>query len=172
MYRLLARRWQSRLNALLSQQQELEQGENDQQQHRAAEDLFNVLDSNNAVLVRVGDRSNLSGLRAMIQEQLREADNGEEDEVNSASEDEGGAIDMEEDHSEVDEEDEEPEEGPNDQIDDEDELLELLADENESMMSGRDRNNSVVMEDVDDFVSTDQRRADQPRTVSVSSYDV
>ena len=66
-YRLLARRWQSRLNALLSQQQQQqdsdEQGESNavHHQHRAAEDLLDLLDSgtgnnnnNNAALVARG----------------------------------------------------------------------------------------------------------------------
>ena len=202
-YRLLARRWQSRLNALLSQQQQQdhdEQGESNavHHQHRAAEDLLDLLDSgtgnnnnnNNAVLFRVGDRSTLAaGLRAMIQEQLNDVGNNdnEEDGVDSEDddEDEGGAIDMDEDHSEdgrsEEEEDSAEEEEESDDaeeaIDNEEEeedLLEYLADENESIMSSRDRNNSVVMEDVEDLVLTSggQRSADQPRTVSVSSYDL
>ncbi len=199
-YRLLARRWQSRLNALLSQQQQQqdhdEQGESNavHHQHRAAEDLLDLLDSgtgnnnnNNAVLFRVGDRSTLAaGLRAMIQEQLNDVGNNdnEEDGVDSEDddEDEGGAIDMDEDHSEdgrsEEEEDsgeEEEESDDEDAIDNEEEdLLEYLADENESIISSRDRNNSVVMEDVEDLVLTSggQRSADQPRTVSVSSYDL
>ena len=48
----------------------------------------------------------------------------------------------------------------------------FLVDANESITSGRDRNNSVVMEDVDELVATGQRSADQPRTVSISSYDL
>ena len=200
-YRLLARRWQSRLNALLSQQQQQdhdEQGESNavHHQHRAAEDLLDLLDSgtgnnNNAVLFRVGDRSTLAaGLRAMIQEQLNDVgnnDNGEdgEDGVDSEEddEDEGGAIDMDEDHSEDGRSEEEEDSGGEEEESDdardanneeEEDLLEYLADENESIMSSRDRNNSVVMEDVEDFVLTSggQRSADQPRTVSVSSYDL
>jgi hypothetical protein len=176
-YRLLARRWQSRLNALLSQQQENEQGESEQHQHQAAEDLFNLLgaetdQNNNAVLVRVGDRSTLAGLRSLIQEQLRDVNSDveeeeEEEEDDSAEEEEGEAIDMEEDHS-VEDDEEENGEGANEHED----LLEFLADEHESVTSGRGRNNSVVMEDVEDLVATGQRSADQPRTVSVSSYDL
>lgn len=171
----MARRWQSRFNALLSQQHENELGESEQHQHQAAEDLFSLLNegtgqNNNAVLVRVGDRSTLAGLRSLIQEQLRDVGSEAEEEGDSASEDEGGAIDMEEDHSDEDEGDEE-EDGEEDASEDED-LLEFLADENESVTSGRGRNNSVVMEDVTDLVATGQRSADQPRTVSVSSYDL
>jgi len=166
-YRLLARRWQSRLNALLSQQQESEQGESEQYQHRAAEDLFNLLDAgmgqnNNAVLV--GDRSTLAGLRSLMQGELSGVNSEEEED--SSSEDDGEAIEMEEDHS-----DEEEGDAEEDANEDED-LLEFFADENESVTSGRDRNNSVVMEDVEDLVATGQRSADQPRTVSVSSYDL
>lgn len=166
-YRLLARRWQSRLNALLSQQQESEQGESEQYQHRAAEDLFNLLDAgmgqnNNAVLV--GDRSTLAGLRSLMQGELSGINSEEEED--SSSEDDGEAIEMEEDHS-----DEEEGDAEGDANEDED-LLEFLADENESVTSGRDRNNSVVMEDVEDLVATGQRSADQPRTVSISSYDL
>ncbi len=173
-YRLLARRWQSRLNVLLGQQQEQE-SEHEQHQHRAAEDLFNLLDAgagqgqnNNAsaVLVQVGDGSTLAELRSLIQGQLSDI-NGEE-ERGSASEDGSEAIDMEEDHLD-DEEGDEEEEG--DAIGEEN-LLEFLADENESVTSGRDRNNSVVMEDVEGLVATGQRSADQPRTVSISSYDL
>lgn len=174
-YRLLARRWQSRLNVLLSQQQEQgsEQEESEQYQHRAAEDLFNLLDAGagqnnnaNAALVQVGDRSTLAELRSLIQGQL--SDINSEEEGDSASEDGSGAIDMEEDLLDEEEGDEEEEE---DAIGEEN-LLEFLADENESVTSGRDRNNSVVMEDVEGLVATGQRSADQPRTVSISSYDL
>ncbi len=171
-YRLLARRWQSRLNALLSQQQEQgsEQVESEQYQHRAAEDLFSLLDAGvgqnnnaNAVLVQVGDRSTLAELRSLIQ-----GDINSEEEGDSASEDGSGAIDMEEDHFDEEEGDADEEEIARG----EENLLEFLADENESVTSGRDRNNSVVMEDVEGLVATGQRSADQPRTVSISSYDL
>jgi len=178
-YRLLARRWQSRLNALLSQQEDNEQGESEQHQHQAAEDLFNLLDAetgqnNNAVPVRVGDRSTLAGLRSLIQEHLRDIDSDVEEQEEEDEEDdsayEGEAIDMEEDFSVEDEgEDEEAAEGGANEDED---LLEFLADEHESVASGRGRNNSVVMEDVENLVATGQRSADQPRTVSVSSYDL
>ena len=75
---------------------------------------------------------------------------------------------MEEDHFDEEEGDADEEEIARG----EENLLEFLADENESVMSGRDRNNSVVMEDVEGLVATGQRSADQPRTVSISSYDL
>lgn len=176
-YRLLARRWQSRLNVLLSQQQEQgsEQEESEQYQHRAAEDLFNLLDAGvgqnnnaNAVLVQVGDRSTLAELRSLIQGQL--SDINSEEEEDSASEDGSGAIDMEEDH--LDEEEGDGDEEEEEHAIGEENLMEFLADENESVTSGRDRNNSVVMEDVEGLVATGQRSVDQPRTVSISSYDL
>ena len=170
-YRLLARRWQSRLNALLSQRHESEQGESEQYQHQAAEDLINLLDAgtgqnnnSNAVMVQISDRSSLAELRSII----RGRDINSEDEEDSASEDEDGVIDMEEDHS-IEEEIDEGEEG---NANEDEDLLEFLADANESVTSGRNRNNSVVMEDVNDLVATGQRNADQPRTVSISSYDL
>mmetsp|Transcript_9091 Transcript_9091/g.14909 ORF Transcript_9091/g.14909 Transcript_9091/m.14909 type:complete len:548 (-) Transcript_9091:120-1763(-) len=170
-YRLLARRWQSRLNALLSQRHESEQGESEQYQHQAAEDLINLLDAgtgqnnnSNAVMVQISDRSSLAELRSII----RGRDINSEDEEDSASEVEDGVIDMEEDHS-IEEEIDEGEEG---NANEDEDLLEFLADANESVTSGRNRNNSVVMEDVNDLVATGQRNADQPRTVSISSYDL
>ncbi len=168
-YRLLARRWQSRLNVLLGQQQE-QGSEHEQHQHRAAEDLFNLLDAGagnaSAVLGQVGDRSSLAELRSLIQGQL--SDINSEEEEGSASENGSEAIDMEEDRLD-------DEEGDSDDEEDaigEENLLEFQADENESVTSGRDRNNSVVMEDVESLVATGQRSADHPRTVSISSYNL
>jgi hypothetical protein len=89
-----------------------------------------------------------------------------EDGRSEEEEDSGGEEEESDDAEEAIDNEEEEEE--------EEDLLEYLADENESIMSSRDRNNSVVMEDVEDFVLTSggQRSADQPRTVSVSSYDL
>ena len=69
----------------------------------------------------------------------------------------------------MDEDSEEYEEENESEIDD---LIEFMVDDNEPAVSGRDRNNSTIMEDVEDLVVSGQRSADQPRTVSISSDDL
>jgi len=177
-YRLLARRWQSRLNLMVSQQER--QDENVRQQDEAAEEVSDLLDlaagaqNNDNMVVRFGNRSTLSGLRAMLQELNGDAhdegeDNDSDEEANAAGE-EPRADNMEEDEAEEN----------HDHSGEDDDLLEFLEDENESdsddfvsvAEEDSDDNDSVVMEDVDNGIAKGQRAADQPRTVSVSSDDL
>ncbi|KAL7534664.1 hypothetical protein ACHAXR_006022 [Thalassiosira sp. AJA248-18] len=168
-YRLLSRRWQARLNLLLSQQDR--QDENARQQDEAAEEVSDLLDlaggaqNNDNAAVRFENRSTLSGLRAMLQ-QLSGDDALNEDD--DSEEEEADVDNMEEDDT-----------GENQDHDDD--LLDFLEDENESdadeffvpaVEEDSDENDSVVMEDVDDALAKGQRAADQPRTVSMSSDDL
>lgn len=174
-YRLLARRWQSRLNLLISQQGHQE--ENARQQDEAAEELSDLLDvagAQNNVPVRFEHRSTLSGLRAMLQQLSdengpNERDDNESEEDPDAADEELEADGMEED---------EMEDNQNHPGDDDD-LLEFLGDENGSddfasaAEEESDDNDSVMMEDVDSTsLAKHQRAADQPRTVSMSSDDL
>jgi len=177
-YRLLARRWQSRLNLLLSQQER--QDENVRQQDEAAEELSDLLDlaggaydhNNDNMVMRFENRSALSGLRSIMQElngndaQNEEDDSGEEEndaeeepDYDNMEEDETGEI---QDHSGSD-----------------DDLLEFFGEhdsDSDDFLSVAeeelDENDSVVMEDADDGTGKGQRATDQPRTVSVSSDDL
>jgi len=174
----LARRWQSRLNLLLSQQER--QDENVRQQDEAAEELSDLLDlaggaydhNNDNMVMRFENRSALSGLRSIMQElngndaQNEEDDSGEEEndaeeepDYDNMEEDETGEI---QDHSGSD-----------------DDLLEFFGEhdsDSDDFLSVAeeelDENDSVVMEDADDGTGKGQRATDQPRTVSVSSDDL
>lgn len=166
--RLLARRWQSRLNALLSQQDQL--GD-----HGQRSELFNGGTSG----INLDDRSTLSGLRLMLQQ--ISGGHGEDEESVSVEE-------SARDH-EVEDMDEEVDESEDEHHVEEDDLLELLADENDSdseelasdtegdtnrteAVASVDENDSVVMEDVSDSIGKGYRSIDQPRTISVSSDDL
>jgi protein-L-isoaspartate O-methyltransferase len=170
-YRLLARRWQSRLNLLLSQQER--QDENARQQDEAAEDLSDLLDlgggaQNNNVAVRFENRSTLSGLRAMLQQ------------LNGDTHNEGEDDGYDEEANEEEEEEEEPEveQMEEDENEEDDELLEFLEAENDSdsgdfvsvAEDDPDGNDSVVMEDASPVAKV--RAIDQPRSVSMSSDDL
>lgn len=176
-YRLLARRWQSRLTLLLSQQERRD--ENAQQQDEAAEDLSVLLDlaggaQNNNMVVRAENRSTLSGLRAMLQQLSGDTHNEGDDD---ASEEEANVEDD-------DPEDDQMEEDMNrDHSDEDDDLLEFSDDFSEDG-NGSDsddfasvaeedpeENDSVVMEDIYPAVAK-VRDIDQPRTVSMSSDDL
>jgi len=182
-YRLLARRWQSRLNLLLSQQERHD--ESARQQDEAAEELSDLLDlaggaqnnnnnNNNNNIIHLETRSTLRGLRAMLQELNGDTNNeGEEnnsDQEGNAEDEEPGVDAMEEDDAEDNQ----------DHHGGDDDLLEFLEDENESdsdefvsvAEEDSDENDSVVMEDVDNVIAKGQRAADQPRTISVSSDDL
>jgi len=184
-YRLLARRWQSRLSTLLSQQES--QGENIRHQEEAAGDLLDMLGVAGAApngsgneIVQLDNQATLSGLRAMLLELRGGATNNEDrdsdsdEEVNSGTEEEQ---DM--DTEEVVHVEEEDQRVPDSE---EDDILEYLGDEHESDsddeflsvggIESDDENSSVVMEDVDHTVGKGQRSADQPRTISMSSDDL
>ena len=169
-YRLLARRWQSRLNAQLAQQDG--QDENARQQDEAAEGLSDLLDMggarNNAIVpVQVEGRATLAGLRAMMHQLNGDANN------------EGQGNDDEEEASAADQDDDDMEEDSQNQ-----DLLEFLVDDDGSDDESDDfasvaeeeedsiENDSVVMEDVDSTIAKSHRAVDQPRTVSMSSDDL
>lgn len=180
-YRLLARRWQSRLNLLLSQHER--QDENARQQDMAAEDLSDLLDlagaagdqNNDNSAERFENQSTLPGLRTMLQlmdgdddVQHEDEDNDSEGETNAADE-EPDEINMEEDSVE---ENQGYSSGGGDlleslgeQYSDSDEFLSVAEEE-------FNENDSVLMEDVNDDVGKGQRADDQPRTVSMSSDDL
>lgn len=172
MYRLLARRWQSRLNFLLSQQEQ--QDDAAHEQDVAAEELSDLLDlaagapNNDNLAVRVENRSSLLGLRDVLQQLGDQPDNeGDEDDSDEEPNEEPEAVDMEED------------DGVENQ-DHHDVLLEFFEDDNDSdheefasaAEDDLDENGSVMMEDVDTSIAKGQRAVDQPRTVSMSSDDL
>jgi len=183
-YRLLARRWQSRLSTLIGRQQE-PQDENIRHQDEAARDLFNIFrvagaapNNNHNEAEELDSQSTLSGLRAMLQELNGDADDSEDEDSNSDEEtnNNGGeepGMDIMEDirPEEENQYDDPPEE--------EDDILEYLEGEHESgsdddflsvgETDSDDENDSVFMQDVDHAIAKGQRGADQPRTVSMSS---
>ena len=176
------------MNELLSQQEH--QDRNGRQQDHAAEGSSNVLDfgaRNDNIAANMVNGSTLSGLRLMLQQISGDHDDEDGDSVSAGEEshDEHEFDDMEEDNESEDQ----------NYADEEDDLLELLVDENESdsddfasvaerdaviveaaasTASGdlMDGNDSVVMEDVNDVIVKRRRGIDQPRTISVSSDDL
>lgn len=179
-YRLLARRWQNRLNALLSQQEQ--QVDNGQQQDDVAEELSDLVDleggaqNDNNMVVRFENRSSISGLRAILQ-QLNGDDN-EGGENNSDEEAASGVADEEEEHEAVDDIDdmEEDDTEENHHSGQNEDRLEFLEDESVDEFVSFEEEESVVMEDmnVDNnaTVVKGERGADQPRTISMSSDDL
>jgi protein-L-isoaspartate O-methyltransferase len=173
-YRLLARRWQSRLNTLLSQQER--QDENARLQDEAAEELSDLLDlaggAHGNEAVQGENQSTLSGLRSMLQQLSGNTNNGGDDNGSNNEANVAGDELMEEDEGRENQ----------DQSDDEgdDDLLEFLEDEDGSESDDfasvaeedSDDNSSVVMEDVDTTISKGERAVDQPRSVSMSSDDL
>jgi len=161
-YRLLARRWQSRLNMVLSQ--------NDNQvahaQDQAAEELTDLLDT-------AGSTSNitsLAALRGLLQELSGQYDSDGDDD-----DDDDGAIseeasDAEEEHGAM--EDDEMEEAHEDVSSNlEEDLLELFeGDEASHSDDDLSEDESVEMEDVEALKNL--RSSDQPRSVSISSDDL
>jgi len=141
-YKMLARRWQSRLDTLLNEHHE--QGDNDAEQDLL--DLAGGIRDDETAVVNNRNRSALSNLRDILQN--INSDDEEEDET---GEDEDMNMDLEENEIEGDEVDE-------------DEFASAVEEEEDI-----NEEDSVVMEDVD--TSMEDSRA-KPRTVSVSSDDL
>lgn len=182
-YRLLARRWQNRLNALLSQQEQ--QGDNNQQQDDVAEELSDLVDleagdqNDNNMVVRFENRSSISGLRAILQQLNGDGNEGGE---NNSDEEVASGVADEEEHEADDDIDnmEEDDTGENHHHSGQNEdLLEFLEDDSEdefASLEEEESTGSVVMEDVNvennATVVKGERAADQPRTISMSSDDL
>jgi len=179
-YRLLARRWQSRLNLLLSQEDSRD--DSARQRDEAAQEVSDLLDlaggaQNNNMIVQIGNQFTISALRTMLQPMSNIApdeggDNDFNDEENSVEE-EQGADNMEEDDAWEIQHDSDEDDG----------LLEFFEDGNESesddfasaVEEDSDDDDSVIMEDVDHVdtaIAASQRGGDQPRSVSISSDDL
>ena len=171
-------RWQSRLNALLSQHDEGDH--NDGINARPPFDIFEdlaeifeprVLNNNNGdnAVARIENRGlALAGLRLMMQ-QLN--NNAREDDVDDESDDISSVANNEDEVDDM-EEDEDEEEDVQSQYDsDLDDFASVASYEHSDVDSGRDRTNSVIMDDVDELMASGQRSADQPRTISMSSDD-
>jgi len=158
-YRLLALRWQSRLNSLLTRQGH--QGIN-VQQNDVLGDLSDIFD---LVGARDNNNSTLSVLRAMLQQLNDNATNEDEDndsdENSSNAGNEDGGEDMEEDDA-MENQGHSGEDEDNSDLDD----FASVADEEPY------ENDSVVMEEVGRSIETGQRAFDQPRSVSLSSDDL
>ena len=157
-YRLLARRWQSRLNMVLSQ--------NDNQvahaQDQAAEELTDLLDTASNI-------TSLAALRGLLQELSGQYDSdGDDDDDDGAISEE--ASDAEEEHGAM--EDDEMEEAHEDVSSNlEEDLLELFeGDEASHSDDDLSEDESVEMEDVEALKNL--RSSDQPRSVSISSDDL
>jgi len=142
-YKMLARRWQSRLDTLLNEHQE--QGDNDAEQDLL--DLADGIRDDETAIVNNRNRSALSNLRDILQN-INSDD--EEDNMEEPG-DEDMNMDLEENEIEGDEVDE-------------DEFASAVEEEEDI-----NEEDSVVMEDVD--TSMEDSRA-KPRTVSVSSDDL
>lgn len=188
-YRLLARRWQSRLNVILSHQQ-ARHGDNDEQNDTA--DLSNLLGpqvvgnlGNRNVALNLAmnpeDRVTISGLRLLLNQMDDDAHVDEEEESDS----EGDDIHEDHDIENMDEEGEGVDHDDLEFLDDENEesdsdsflsVAEVL--EEPASLDDLDDTDSVIMEDADDThtmnfsVEKGQRSLDQPRTISVSSDDL
>lgn len=158
-YRLLARRWQSRLDAVLSQQEE-QANEDTQQQDAAIADLLDLAGGS-----RIHNLSRLSNLREVVQ-QLN-GDVNDEAQDGDDSEDEGAELGVEDMNMEVEGGGEdlldffEDDGGENDS--DSDDFASVVAEDQV------EDDGSVVMEDVNSSPVVKGRAADQPRTVSLSS---
>ena len=147
-YKMLARRWQSRLDTLLNEHEE-QGNDND-----AEQDLLDLADGirndDETAVVNNRNRSALSNLRDILQN--INSDDEEEEEVEDMN------MDLEEENENI--------EG--DEVDDEDEFASAVEEEEDINEEDFD-DDSVVMEDVD--TSMEESRA-KPRTVSVSSDDL
>jgi len=172
---VLILRWQSRLNALLSQHDEGDQDNNARPPFDIFEDIAEifeprVLNDNNVdnAVARIENRGlALAGLRLMMRQlnnNAREVDvDDESDDISSVANNEDEVDDMEEDENE--------EEEVQSQYSDLDDFASVASYEHSDVDSGRDRTDSVIMDDVDGLMATGQRSADQPRTISMSSDD-
>lgn len=158
-YRLLARRWQSRLNMVLSQ--------NDNQvahaQDQAAEELTYLLDNAGSV----SNITSLAALRGLLQELSGQYDSDDDDDEEAIGEE---TSDAEEEHGTM--EDDEMEEAHQDFSSNlEEDLLELFEGDEASESDGDlSEDESVEMEDVEALKNL--RSSDQPRSVSISSDDL
>lgn len=155
----MARRWQNRYNALLSQQEE--QGNNNEAQQQDEDGIADLLD------LAGGAQNNvrLSGLRAMLQEMNDPDSNNEaQDEESDVDVEPGDVEDMDEDDVEDDQEGDYLFDDDANESDAEDfaSAAEVESEDNE--------NSSVVMEDADNSI-VKTRSIDQPRTVSISSAE-
>ena len=166
-YRLLALRWQSRLNSLLTRQEH--QVENAQQNNISGElsDIFDLVGAARDVnaVDRIENASTLSGLRAMLQ-QLNENANNEDDDNDS---DEDSSVAYNEDGDEdMEEDDVGGNQGHSGEDEDDSDLDEFASVADEESYE----NDSVMMEDVDRSPGTGHRAVDQPRSISLSSDDL
>lgn len=174
-FQVLILRWQNRLNALLSQHEEGDQDNS----ARPPFDIFGdiaeifeprVLNDNNVdnAVARIENRGlALAGLRLMMR-QLN--NNAREDDVDDESDDISSFANNEDEVDDM-EEDEDEEEEVQSQYSDLDDFASVASYEHSDVDSGRDRTDSVIMDDVDGLMATGQRSADQPRTISMSSDD-
>ena len=157
----MARRWQNRYNALLSQQEE--QGNNNEAQQQDEDGIADLLD------LAGGAQNNvrLSGLRAMLQEMNDPDSNNEAQDEESDGDDDvepGDVEDMDEDDVEDYQEGDYLFGDDANESDAEDfaSAAEVESEDNE--------NSSVVMEDADNSI-VKTRSINQPRTVSISSAE-
>lgn len=170
-------RWQSRLNALFSQHDE--GGQDNVNNARPPFDAFEDLDEifepqvlNNNVdnaVARIENRGlALAGLRLMMQ-QLN--NNAREDDVDDESDDISSVANNEDEVDDMEEDEDEEEEVQSQYDSDLDDFASVASYEHSDVDSGRDRTDSVIMDDVDELMATGQRSADQPRSISMSSDD-
>ena len=154
-YKMLARRWQSRLDTLLNEHEE--QGNDNDAEHDLLDLADGIRDDETAV-VNNQNRSALSNLRDILQN--INSDDEEDDELGE-----------DEDNMNMDIEEENDIEG--DELD-EDEFASAVEEEEDINEEEVDEGSSVVMEDVDTSMEEIAGSADQPkpRTVSVSSDDL
>ena len=151
-YKMLARRWQSRLDTLLNEHEEQGNGNN------AEQDLLDLADGirdDETAVVNNRNRSALSNLRDMLQN--INSDDEEDNMEELGDDDDDMNMDLEEENENI--------EG--DEVD-EDEFASAVEEE-EDINEEEVDDDSVVMEDVD--TSMEESRA-KPRTVSVSSDDL
>ena len=156
----MARRWQNRYNALLSQQEE--QSNSNEAQQQDADGISDLLD------LAGGAQNNvrLSGLRAMLEEMNDPGSNNE-------AQDDDSEVDVNVEPGDVEHMDEDGVE--------EDQEGDYLFEDDENESDAEDfasaaevesdhENSSVDMEDVENTI-VKTRSIDQPRTVSISSAE-
>jgi len=166
-YRLLALRWQSRLNSLLNRQgHQIETAQHNDISGELSDifDLVGAARDVNAV-DRIGNASTLSGLRAMLQQLNENANNQDDDndsdEDSSVADNDDGDEGMDEDHAG-------DYQGHSGEDDDDSDLDEFASVADEEPYE----NDSVIMEDADRSPGTGHRAVDQPRSISLSSDDL
>ena len=176
MHRMLARRWQNRLNAMLAAQQQ--QGPQDENQNAMAVDMVE-----DAIAVFLnGDVAGNAGIRMLLRHEQQQIDNDNESEDESDSESENEHEEVVEDMDHEMENGSEPDEDAHQDNDDADGFLEFFDEEEDHpethpiavaeadiAPAAHSMDDSVVMEDVE---SAKRRAYDQPRTVSISSDDL